>query len=222
MAKRWAPRFNVHLAKIDASLPLLEKRFLEAWNMWQTLGVNGSCSDWKLDFCWDARCKKWPRSFGSMGLCVLWNAWRICSSQFYPDSATFSWIPAMRPMTTSNQILISGNLTLCRGSKSALTVIPARLVDLVDWSWRFRIFVAEFVRCFVGCNASRPSMTWLLQRISSLHRSGVLPAAGVAIVKAVLFFFSIGPTKHRMCIGWGDHWQREGRGGCGTLQQGRM
>lgn len=131
--KPWAPRFNVHLAKIDASLPLLEKRFLEAWNMWQTLGVNGLCSDWKLDFCWDARCKKWPRSFGSMGLCVLWNAWRICSSQFYPDSATFSWIPAMRPMTTSNQILISGTLTLCRGSKSALTVIPARLVDLVDF-----------------------------------------------------------------------------------------
>lgn len=58
-------------------------------------------------------------------------------------------------------------------------------------SWRFRIFVAEFVRVFVGCNASRPSMTWLLQRISSLHRSGVLPAAGVAIVKAVLIFLAL-------------------------------
>ena len=153
MAKRWAPRFNVHLAKIDASLPLLEKRFLEAWKHVTNLGCKWFVFRLKVGFLLGCQVQEMAEIIREHGLCVLWNAWRICSSQFYPDSATFSWIPAMRPMTTSNQILISGNLTLCRGSKSALTVIPARLVDLVDWSWRFRIFVAEFVRCFVGCNA---------------------------------------------------------------------
>ena len=111
-------------------------------------------------FCWDSRCKKWPRSFGSMGLSME------CLKVL---------LEPVLSMTSSNFLNTcnGSNDHWCRGSKSALTVIPARLVELVDLGREHAEFSLS-LWVFFGCNASRPSMTWLLQRISSSHRSGVL------------------------------------------------
>ncbi len=123
-----------------------------------------------------------------------WNALSMTSSNF---------------LNTCN----GSNDHWCRGSKSALTVIPARLVELVDLGREH----AEFsLSLWVFLAAMLPGLQWPGFCKESAHRTGQessileLPAAGVT------------PTTHWMCIGWGNHWQREGRSRCGTLQQGRL